>query len=544
LKALLVTELVLREALTQLAAEAGERFDALVEGGAEIPFEIDQQPGEASPLYRYVPQTQRFVQLHAAELKKLPSFGPAIAAIASSGAAESYLEQRGLPVPADGKRRAEQLVVVFCEELWAGREDFSLDGVDLEGTIKEVEFGSAGGIETDGLHVLCPLVGFQMPVTKLELATATVVRAEVTELPREALRSEGMGRAAWEPQFVAVARCLDGQQPAETIGAQLEELVTAMRLLRPGGVALGPYAWTRSGKSDWRRMATGAARPRGGGYTLGEADCQELVDLSRDLASRPHREGSVGWAIARFEMGCERQTIFEGLSDYLLSLRGILEGGGPAGAALPMRIAALCAEPERREALRSAIERALVLESRLMGGGPTVHAGDETALRLAAEIEDHARAILRDAACGDLGDDLRATADEILIADGLAAGDSAGDMGATSEWEPPLPPGPGIRVFAAKNGEIPSPGPDTTDAHNTPDWETDEVESGGGEETQPMEITDVVTPIDRARKAEVEEKDERLREPRIDRTSRQSVRDFFPAPETTDWTIRELKFSR
>src|ERR671919_110880 len=41
----------------------------------------------------------------------------------------------------------------------------------------------------------------------------------------------------------------------------------------------------------------------------------------------------------------------------------------------------------------------------------------------AIELENLARAILRDAACGHLGSELRSTADEILLADGFAVGE-------------------------------------------------------------------------------------------------------------------------
>ena len=53
-----------------------------------------------------------------------------------------------------------------------------------------------------------------------------------------------------------------------------------------------------------------------------------------------------------------------------------------------------------------------------------------------AALEDLARAILKDAAAGHLGSDLRVTADEILLADGLAAGDGAAEQrGGTTEWD-------------------------------------------------------------------------------------------------------------
>ncbi|MDX6651681.1 MAG: hypothetical protein QOJ38_462 [Solirubrobacterales bacterium] len=539
-----MSDIVLKEALAQLAAEAADRFGEMVRSGTEIPYEIDERPGEAAALYSYAPQTRKFIQLHAAELRRLPSFGPACAAIGSSGVASSYLEQRGLPVPSDERRRSEQLIVVFCEELWAGSEEFTLNDARLEEILHEIEFGSEEEA-VDGVSVFCPLVGLQLPVTKLELATATIVRAEVTDLPPEALRSEGMGRAAWEPQYVAVARCLEGQQPAEVIGAQLREVITAMRLLQPGGVALGPYAWVHSADGGWRRISTGAARPRGGGYVLGESESVELLDLIRRLDATA-RGGPLAWSIARFEMGCERETIFDGLSDYLLALRGLLEGGGPAAATLPLRVAALASEPIRRERLRATVEHALALEDRLMAGAGAHAAADEHSLQVAADVEDSVRAILRDAARGLLGGDLRVTADEILVADGLSGSGTAADMGETSEWEPPMPPGPGIRVYAAKTEEIASVGRGMTEPDTRSSLVEELAEFDSGEETRVMQISEVVTPIDRARRAASshvrDTVDKTKRETGVGGGRRYSVREIFPAPETTEWSIGELRF--
>jgi hypothetical protein len=62
--------------------------------------------------------------------------------------------------------------------------------------------------------------------------------------------------------------------------------------------------------------------------------------------------------------------------------------------------------------------------------------GERTPAEIAAEVEDLTRAILKDAACGHLGGDLRATADEILLADGLAVGEGSADqLGETAEWD-------------------------------------------------------------------------------------------------------------
>ncbi len=56
-------------------------------------------------------------------------------------------------------------------------------------------------------------------------------------------------------------------------------------------------------------------------------------------------------------------------------------------------------------------------------------------LELVAEVESLVRSILRDAVRGRHGADLRAAADELLLADGLAVGEGASALrGSTAEW--------------------------------------------------------------------------------------------------------------
>ena len=99
-----------------------------------------------------------------------------------------------------------------------------------------------------------------------------------------------------------------------------------------------------------------------------------------------------------------------------------------------MRAAALRADgPDARPdkacgGARASIEAAIVARRQLEseGGSP---------LELVAEVESLVRAILRDAVRGRLGTDLRAAADETLLADGLAAGEGASVLrGSTAEW--------------------------------------------------------------------------------------------------------------
>jgi hypothetical protein len=453
-------DLVAREALRTMAADAAKRFRELVAAGYEIPYDV-QEPGNGSPLPLYIPLTERFVRDHAPALLELDSFGSACAAIESAELAGPYLEEFQIKVPPDARKRAELAGVVFLCRLWMDSTDFSLDGKRLGEAIAELEAG--GETPEDAIEVVVPLRGLQMPLVRLELATATIVRADTVEVPAEARASEGAGAAGWEPTFLAAARVTadDGRQedgePTPDTGARAVEafrqLISALRLFQPGGVGLGPYAWTRAGANRWRRIATGAGRPRRGGYRLAEEGLSDLTTLSRVLAYRstpfgrpgqhgPGMSGALARAISRFEAGLERNVMLEALNDYLLALRFVLEGGGPADLGLPMRVAALCAEPEHRSETKAVVDRALALERELWSGEPAPPLNGAEGVPTPAEstlaIEDLTRAILRDAACGHLGSDLRATADEILLADGLAVGEGEGEQrGGSEEWDLP-----------------------------------------------------------------------------------------------------------
>jgi hypothetical protein len=246
-----------------------------------------------------------------------------------------------------------------------------------------------------------------------------MVRADSIDAPVDAMRSEGMGRAAWEPQYLAVAE-QHPEEGAEAALNQLRELISVMRLFKAGGIGLGPYAFAPTGEDCWRRIATGAPATRAGGYRLSEEEASELVELASTLEARPDPDGALTWAVGRFEMGCERESALDGLSDHLLALRAVLEGHGPVGASLPLRAAALISNDSMgRIEARERVEEILELERALMNGRSL-----ESAVRLAGWAEESVRRLLLQAALGELGNDLSATADETLIATGLAEGDA------------------------------------------------------------------------------------------------------------------------
>ena len=443
-------DLVLREGLKTMAGDAALLLRDLLASGVEVPYEV-RESGEGSPLAEYVPQTSVFIRDNASQLATLDSYGTACAAMESDDLATPYLHEMGVPIPADSRRRAELAGVVFLCRLWQGSTDFTLDDVRLAATIEELL--DCGEASLGEVEIAVPLRGFQMEVEKLELAGATIVRSDTVDVPAEARGLDGMGGAAWEPSFLVVARidsigaAEDGSDVGVRAVSTFKHVVSALRLFKAGGVALGPHAWVKAGGDRWRRISTGAGKPRPGGYRLADAELGDLAALSRGLGhhSTPfHRmsQGAGGFAailaraLSRFEAGLERPVTVEALNDYLLTLRFMLEGGGPASLGISMRVAALCAEPDDRTAVKAVVDRAIAIERELWSGEPAIGSDRNLPADVAAEVEDLTRAILRDASLGHLGSELRTTADEVLLGDGLRVGEGAGaaERGETAEW--------------------------------------------------------------------------------------------------------------
>jgi hypothetical protein len=613
-------DLVVREALKVMARDASKRLRELVAQGEQLPYDV-REAEAGSPLPQYVPLTERFIRDHSQALSAMDSFGAACAAIESAELSSSYLESFGIGVPGEARKRGELAGVVFLCRLWAGSTDFSLEEGRLGSAIAELEAG--GEIAADEIEVIVPLRGLHMPITRLELATATIVRADTVDVPAEAKASEGSGAAGWEPTFLAATRVsesdtADGRSldaGARAVEA-FRQLITTLRLYKGGGVGVGPYAWTRAGEHRWRRIATGAGRPRPGGYRLVEEELSDLAVFSRTLAyrstafgrpakSEPGLSGALARAITRFEAGLERAVVIDALNDYLLALRFVLEGGGAAQLGLPIRVAALCAEPEHRGETKAVIDRAISLERELWSGEPAATGdGAATPAQTAAAVEHLTRAILRDAACGHLGSDLRATADEILLADGLAVGEGRAEQrGGSEEWDVPADETAADETREMSVSELEEALQDKPSAAET----TDEPQAGAeenpepalkGQETLWIDVPGEWHEVDRAEEPElvqvpepegritvesrprseeeetVFERNAHAREPeptpvdeveRLRRTrlaelveeqpraepepddrpdTRERVAYLFPRPETTEWNVRELSYDR
>jgi hypothetical protein len=542
-----VRDFLLNESVKRLATEAATRLSTLVAMGEEIPFDVAADAGDDSAFYSYVPMTGRYVADHAEELRALPSFGPAREATVEAGVAAPYLEERGQGVPADPGARAELMLITFFSELWEGSAGFALDRERLETALATLDAESRGADDAEVLIV--PIVGLRMPMPRLQLPhDVRIVRADSIEAPVDAMRSEGMGRAAWEPQYLAVAE-QDHEGGVESALQQLRELISVMRLFRGGGIGLGPYAFAPTGEGCWRRIATGAPATRPGGYRLTEDEAEELIEFGTALEARPDPDNALTWAVGRFEMGCERPTALEGMSDHLLAMRAVLEGHGPVGASLPLRAAALIADEEMdRIEAGERVEEVLGLERTMMNGRPV-----EGAVELAGWLEENARKLLRQAALGELGNDLSTVADETLIVSGLAEGDAE------------------IMVSVEEPAEL-EPEPDFA-----PDPEPGEISI---EAVEPEPSAELQLPVDEIPEEECMEQETRIMEPipaedeiRItatpwleevsdprggdtiqwpadsdrdiqhrEKVDTPRVRHLFPVPEDADWEVSHLEF--
>src|SRR4051812_18930404 len=409
----------LHDSLRVFALDAARALSADIEAGAEVAFELDERSTGRSVLYRYRPLIATFISERWQQLRTLESFRPAAEELGVGSAA--YLRVQGLDADAD----AEPALLAMLERIWEDATSFAFPEDRFEKVYEEVE----RALYEDVLQsaIAAPLPGLVMERDRVDLGEGlALVRGDLSSAPPEAVWPSGtseIDRGRVSPNVVALVDQelpADAQLPVPEARWRLRRLVTALRLWRAGSVSLPSTGWARADDGPWRQVALQPAPPaRGGAWALGgeeEDGFRQFAALVADWEPT----GPLAWALARFDMGCERSSDGEALSDYLLALRGLLDAVDEAGQpTLPRRLAALCAEPANRGVLMSRVEAALNLELALISGVPidawAAPAGIRSGRDLVAEIEEHLRALLRDVVCGYLKPELASMADEILL---------------------------------------------------------------------------------------------------------------------------------
>jgi hypothetical protein len=405
----------LHGALEAFTADAAAQLSAEAASGAEIPFELtesDSGPRGRVPLYCYRPLTSTFIRQQLGVLVALPTYAPAARLLSSLDGLDTYLRERGeRRIPDEPRERADAVLRTFLNNVFEERSEFGFDPSRFEACYSTLEHALYEGRCV--AMVVTPLLGLALDPATREVALGdglSLVRGEVLEdAPADAIWGDGE-----EPNVLVALRVeqdRSARSPVSIARTRFRRILTALRLFERGGYAIGPLAWTRTDTGPWRTVPLGpSGRPRLLTRVPAEQE-DELRAFCNLIARRMPGGGEVAWALARFEMGCERLAPFEALTDYLLALRALLEPEGPGSGRLAGRLAVICATPEDRVAVAERVAHAISLERAVIAGLAPAEPGVDA---LVEELAEHLRALLRDVICGHLDSDLRALADQLL----------------------------------------------------------------------------------------------------------------------------------
>jgi hypothetical protein len=399
----------LHDSLAAFVEEAAWQLAEEVSGGAEVPFELVEQGRASAPLYCYRPLTGRFLADRSTELAKLPSYAAAVQGLEGLPDLPAYLQERGRRTPSPDRRtQAEAALQAFLAAVWAEATDFTFDRDRFDAAFHELE-EAVFGDRTLSL-VLAAVEGMVLESDEVQLGDGlALVRAETLEDAPGELRDDEMGTVAMLSLDVAAG---DGRA-LEDAGRRLRRLQTALRLWDDAEPSLGPTAWARTGGSAWTAVPLATGLRRDAGDCLLAADEEDPLRAFCSLVTRrTPRGGELAWALRRFELGCERASAVEALTDWLLAARALLaDPDSPGYDGVVDRLAVICATPDDRPALEARLEETIRLERAAIAGrvrpGPQVE-------DLIADLGGNLRAILRDVLCGHLDPQLRRVADEML----------------------------------------------------------------------------------------------------------------------------------
>ena len=372
-------------------------------------------------MFAYRPLTAEFVSSHADQLRSLPTFENAAHNLARTRGVIAYLRVRNEPVLDVGELTHARLgVLAFLSSVWHDAERFEYWGDRFERAYTELE--SISLAERLVTTVFIPVHGVALTEGSINLGAGVELIAAEELDPACADRFSDSAEGADCFCSISVAAPSDAATPMPAIRLSARALLTALRLFRPGSVALGMTAQADIGGS-WHQVSMPfSGRSREDAWLLRPSDEEELRQFV-NAVRRVERRTRIAWALKRFETGLERTVPAEGLTDFLLALRALLEADDDRGkAALPARVSALCAQDAERIRVREEVEAAFALE-RLAIDGQVGRADRKRLEKLApldviAGAERHLRALLHDLVCGYLATDLKSLADEILTADG------------------------------------------------------------------------------------------------------------------------------
>jgi hypothetical protein len=412
----------LHGAIVEFVEEAAGLLHAAVLAGSEVPFELESRAarGAGPALYCYRPLTAAFIAERMPEIERRASYGAAAEQLSAFEGLDRYLASLAIDAGRAARPvRARIALRALLENVFAEQSDFELRPERVRAAIERLELACAS--ETSGVTLVATFHGLTLSSERVALtAELEIAHPDTLQGLPEAVAAQTVppaqaaGARLGSGHLVAVLTSDEADHRlAVSHGCEvMRDLLRALRLFGDGRVALGSLGFSRVGEGTWSPVPLGAGgRPHG--MLLVTPDQEDELRAFCNLVSRRAPEGNeLAWALRRFELGCDRDSTFEALSDHLLALRALLEPEGASSGKLAGRLAALCATPERRLALTERAVQALALERAVIAGTALEHAAATT---LANEISDHLRALLRDVICGHLDENLTALADEILL---------------------------------------------------------------------------------------------------------------------------------
>ncbi len=399
----------LHDSLAAFVEEAAQQLADEVSGGAEVPFELIEQGRASSPLYCYRPLTGRFIGERIGALARLPSYPVAAQGMAALPDLGGYLKARGRrPSGPDARSHADAALQAFLTAVWADATDFTFDARRFAEAFAELETTAYDG---------CALSVVLAPVDGLVIESDEVPLGDGLALVRAGTLSDAPGDLGDDELATVAVLALESaagdDRALEGAGRRLRRLQTALRLWDDAEPALGPTAWARTDGSAWFAvpLATGFRRPTGDCLLAAEEE-DALRAFCSLVARRTPRAGELAWALRRFELGCERASAVEALTDWLLAGRALLaDPGQPGYEGMPERMATICATPEDRPGAERRLRSAISLERAAVAGLVRPEPDVE---ELISELGANLRAMLRDVLCGHLEPALRRVADEML----------------------------------------------------------------------------------------------------------------------------------
>jgi hypothetical protein len=393
----------LRDTLAGFVEEAADQLAAEVAGGAEIAFEIDpiSSSRTSSPLYCYRPLMGSFIAGRAGALSRLPSYPAAAQGLAALPGLDAYLETRGEVPPGDRRSRGDVAVCAFLAEVWSDATDFVFEAERFERA-----YGALEAAAYDGWALTVVVA----PVEGLVIESDEVALSNGLALARATALDEAPPELRGDPYTTVALLSLEsgpgGPGGLELAGSGLRRLQTALRLWDDAEPSVGPTAWARTDGGPWMQVVLGGGPRRARTDCLLAAEEEDALRAFCSLVSRrTPRAGELAWALRRFELGCERASALEALTDWLLAIRALFADPASHGVDSALRrMAAICAPVALRDALGDRFVEAARLERSAVAGLVRPEPAVED---LVVELGGQLRAVLRDVLCGHLDADLR-----------------------------------------------------------------------------------------------------------------------------------------